>query len=567
MRIPSGVTDQVIYFVAVDATDLKTRETGLSSFTVYRSRDGGTATAYTTPTVTEVSSANMPGVYKLLLDEDMTIGSGNDSEETCLHITATGMAPVTLTYELYRPKITAGETLAAASGALGTGAIASGSFASGAITAAAIAADAIGASELAADAVTEIQTAIQTLLTNYKLDKLISASGSFASDVASGSIIDQLADDGTATYDRTTDSLQAIRDRGDTAWSSSSSITELMTFVPSIPALIDLANTASYRATILILNSADNLPSTAEINAGTVSIHRKARGATSWSAVLTDAALSEQAGAVYVDEVFDAGSGYAEGDHIRWTFKSISVTEGGNTFELCDANGVFFYSTLVKTVNVPTTGEVADAVWDEARAGHTTTGSFGEGVSVNGLTTAAKAEVNAEVDTALNTAIPGSPTADSINQRILAIDDLTQAGGAGDLAAVLADTADIQPKIGTPAGASLAADIATVDTVADGIQTDLSNGTDGLGALKTLIDALASATATIDGIVDAVLVDTAELQTDLTNGGRVDLLIDAIKAKTDQLTFTVTNVIDANIKRVNGVVITGNGQPGTEFSV
>jgi len=43
MRIPSGTTDQYIYFVALDATDGVTRETGLSSFTVYRSRNGGAA--------------------------------------------------------------------------------------------------------------------------------------------------------------------------------------------------------------------------------------------------------------------------------------------------------------------------------------------------------------------------------------------------------------------------------------------------------------------------------------------------------------------------------------------
>jgi hypothetical protein len=30
----------------------------------------------------------------------------------------------------------------------------------------------------------------------------------------------------------------------------------------------------------------------------------------------------------------------------------------------------------------------------------------------------------------------------------------------------------------------------TVDTVVDGIQTDLSNGTDGLGAIKTAVDAI-----------------------------------------------------------------------------
>lgn len=111
MRIPSGVTDQYIYFIAVDSTDLKTRETGLTSFTVYRSRNGAAAAAMTTPTVTEVDATNMPGVYQLLLDEDMTIGTGNDSEEMVFHITQAAMAPVTRVIELYRPKITAGYTL------------------------------------------------------------------------------------------------------------------------------------------------------------------------------------------------------------------------------------------------------------------------------------------------------------------------------------------------------------------------------------------------------------------------------------------------------------------------
>ena len=111
MRIPSGVTDQYIYFVAVDSTDFTTRETGLTTFTVYRSRDGAAAAAMTTPTVNETDASNMPGVYELLLDEDMTIGSGNDSEEMAFHITQASMAPVTRTIELYRPKITAGNTL------------------------------------------------------------------------------------------------------------------------------------------------------------------------------------------------------------------------------------------------------------------------------------------------------------------------------------------------------------------------------------------------------------------------------------------------------------------------
>lgn len=110
MRIPSGKTDQKIFFVAVDATDLVTRETGLSAFTVYRSRNGGTATVYTTPTIAELSSSNMPGLYCLTIDEDTTIASTSDSEEYAVHITCTGMAPVTRTIELYRRDTTSGNT-------------------------------------------------------------------------------------------------------------------------------------------------------------------------------------------------------------------------------------------------------------------------------------------------------------------------------------------------------------------------------------------------------------------------------------------------------------------------
>jgi hypothetical protein len=100
--------------VAVDSTDFSSRETGLSSFTVYRSRNGGAAAVMTTPTINETDASNMPGVYELLVDEDTTLGSSNDTEEMCFHITHAGMAPVTRTIELYRPETTEGQTLAVA---------------------------------------------------------------------------------------------------------------------------------------------------------------------------------------------------------------------------------------------------------------------------------------------------------------------------------------------------------------------------------------------------------------------------------------------------------------------
>lgn len=117
MRIPSGTTNRYIYFVAVDPTDKTTRETGLSSFTVYYEINNGTATAMTTPTVTECDATNMPGVYTLLIDESgmTTLTAGHDTAELALHITQASMEPVTRVIEIYRPETTEGNTLGVAS--------------------------------------------------------------------------------------------------------------------------------------------------------------------------------------------------------------------------------------------------------------------------------------------------------------------------------------------------------------------------------------------------------------------------------------------------------------------
>lgn len=119
MRVPSGSTDRKMSFIAVDATDRVTRETGkvAGDFTVYRSRDGGTPTAYTTPTIAEASSTNMPGLYWLTIDEDTTLSAGHDEEEYVVRITATGVAPIERTLTIFRPKLTEGQTVTAANGA------------------------------------------------------------------------------------------------------------------------------------------------------------------------------------------------------------------------------------------------------------------------------------------------------------------------------------------------------------------------------------------------------------------------------------------------------------------
>lgn len=99
-EVTGGSTDQYVYFVAVDGTDFHTRETDLVSgdFTVYYSINGGNSTAMTTPTITELSKANQPGEYKLLIDEAgmTTLGSGIDQTNLILSISHASIDRVSL---------------------------------------------------------------------------------------------------------------------------------------------------------------------------------------------------------------------------------------------------------------------------------------------------------------------------------------------------------------------------------------------------------------------------------------------------------------------------------------
>lgn len=97
-----------------------------------------------------------------------------------------------------------------------------------------------------------------------------------------------------------------------------------------------------------------------------------------------------------------------------------------------------------------------------------------------------------------------------------------------------------------------------------------------VGHFYVLSDGLTTAQkADVDAEADEALtnffatLDEAALQQivdDLEDGGRLDLLVDAIKAKTDQLTFTKANEVDANTQSINDVTITGDGS-ATPFDV
>lgn len=361
MRIPSGVTDQYIYFVAVDATDLKTFETGLSSFTVRRSRNGGASAAFTTPTINETDVTNMPGVYELLLDEDMTIDAGDKEQEVCLRITHAGMAPVTRVYTLFRPDVTAAETITVSSGAVST--VTTTTTATNVTTVNGLAANVITAAATAADFGTEVGTAVwstaaRTLTaldedtTTLDLDSTIrDAVGLAAAD------LDTQLDAINTNIDANEAKIDIIDTNVD------SILVDTGTDIPASIATIDSNVDA------ILVDTGTDIPATlTTILADTNELQ------TDWvDGGRLDLILDSRASQTSVDTIDDLLD-------TEIPALTTAVADLPTNAELATALGTADDAVLaaIAALNDPTVGEIADAVWDETLADHQTAGSTGE---------------------------------------------------------------------------------------------------------------------------------------------------------------------------------------------
>lgn len=134
---------------------------------------------------------------------------------------------------------------------------------------------------------------------------------------------------------------------------------------------------------------------------------------------------------------------------------------------------------------IPTAGAIADQVWDESQAAHTTSGSFGEylDASVSGVSTGGVSAADI-ADAVLGEAIADHSTAGSLGKAIADIE--------ADAAAILVDTSTTIP--GT---------IATVDANVDAVLVD--TGTTIPAQISALNDVAAAdvVTALLDA-VDAI---------------------------------------------------------------
>lgn len=116
-------------------------------------------------------------------------------------------------------------------------------------------------------------------------------------------------------------------------------------------------------------------------------------------------------------------------------------------------------------------------------------------------------------------------------QSVTAGAGVTILASVGTAATSTAQTGDNFARLGAPAGASVSADILAVktDTAAtlvdtNELQTDWTNG------------------GRLDLLIDAILADTNELQVDWVNGGRLDLLVDAIISELAKVPKSDSNV-------------------------
>jgi hypothetical protein len=240
---------------------------------------------------------------------------------------------------------------------------------------------------------------------------------------------------------------------------------------------------------------------------------------------------------------------------------------------------------------VPTKDQIADQVWDETMAHHLIAGSVGE--KLNGLTSAGSIPSESDIYSYFTTAsrqdtfkasVAGLSTFNPSTDAVVNVTNVANITNPveTDVASRAASKADVS-------GLATASALTTVDNVVDNIKTKTdqltftvagqvdANALSGGGgddaatiysyfttlsrddAFKADVSAL-STSAEIAGLNDitasdvlsVMVANASTFKADTTGLARIvdtdalDTLIDSVKAKTDQLTFSVAGQVDAN---------------------
>lgn len=209
--------------------------------------------------------------------------------------------------------------------------------------------------------------------------------------------------------------------------------------------------------------------------------------------------------------------------------------------------GGYLAAAFKKFFNVATPTGTVNSIPDAVAGAASGIAIVGSAMAVTGVATAAELAKVPKSDS--NVTFNATALASINAQADTAISDAALATAANlaavkaETALIVADTGELQTEWANGGRLDLILDAATAPsaaTVADAVWDEaLAGHATGGTTGKKLTDlanadltALATAVnlATVDGIVDSILADTGELQTDWVNGGRLDLLLDGATA-------------------------------------
>jgi len=236
-------------------------------------------------------------------------------------------------------------------------------------------------------------------------------------------------------------------------------------------------------------------------------------------------------------------------------------------------------SVLLQGATAPSAADVADAVWNETLADHLGAGSTGNALNAAGsagdpwATALPGAYGAGTAGLLLGTTIPAAIDAidNYVDTEIGALttelakvpkSDSNVSWNATALAAIQGECTDALNAYDPPTNAEF--ELRTLPAADYTVVSDLGTVQTGDAFARLGAPAGESVSADIAAIkaeTAAIVADTNELQVDdyPTSIAAVKTVVDAIQAKTDDLTFTAAGQVDANVQSVNDVALTGDG--------
>ena len=426
-------------------------------------------------------------------------------------------------------------------------------------TVGAMQADVLTSTALAASAVTEIQTGLSTLDAAGVRSAVGLAAANLDTQLAA---IDDAIDTEVGAIKATTDKLDPTLENSSDGWIFTAAALQQVPAV-TVPTAADVADAVWDEP---IASHAAVSGSTAE------ALNAAGASGDPWVAALPGSYTAGQAG------------------YLLGTNLDATVSSRASAADLATVAG--YVDTEVAAIKAVT--DKLDGTLELSSDGQIfTAAALQNAPSSSGLDAAGVRAAIGLASANLDTQLADLPTNAELSTALASSDDAvlavlgTPAGASlsADVAAVQADTNDIQSRL--PAAlvsgridasvGAMAANVMTAAAAAADLTTELQAGLATAAALSTLdgkvdvidgvvdailvdtaeigvagagLTALATAAnlATVAGYLDteiaAILADTNELQTDWTNGGRLDLLVDAIKAKTDALPASPAAVSD-----------------------